>query len=91
MDTTAISQKVKEIISNVANIPVDEIGDEDAFVDDLQLDSLSLLEIGVDVDYEWKLGVPEERLQKLRTVKETVDLVLAESGKSAEKNAAQAA
>ena len=84
MDTTAISQKVKEIISNVANIPVDEIGDEDAFVDDLQLDSLSLLEIGVDVDYE-------ERLQKLRTVKETVDLVLAESGKSAEKNAAQAA
>lgn len=74
-DVDEIRAKVKEIISNVTNIPVAEIADDASFLDDLQLDSLSLLEIGVDVDYEWKLGVPEERLQQLRTVGESVALV----------------
>ena len=76
MEVTEIRKKVKEIIANVSGIAQGEIGDEASFVDDLQLDSLSLLEIGVDVDYEFKLGVPEERLQELRTVAETVDLIL---------------
>ena len=76
MDVVEIRAKIKEIISNVANIDPAEIGDKASFIDDLQLDSLSLLEIGVDVDYEFKLGVPEEKLQELRTVQDTVHLVL---------------
>ncbi len=75
MNVEEIRTKIKEIISNVTNIDVEEIGDEASFVDDLQLDSLSLLEIGVDVDYEFKLGVPEERLGELRTVQDSVALV----------------
>ena len=75
MDVEQIRGKVKEVISNVTNIDPEEIGDTASFVDDLQLDSLSLLEIGVDVDYEFKLGVPEERLGELRTVQDAVELV----------------
>lgn len=76
MDTNDIRVKVKEIISNVTNIDVEDIADDASFVEDLQLDSLSLLEIGVDVDYEYKLGVPEEELGRLRTVADAVDLVM---------------
>lgn len=72
--------KIKEIISNVTGIAPEELADDAAFVDDLNLDSLSLLEIGVDVDYEFKLGVPEERLQRLRTVQDAVDLVFERCG-----------
>ncbi|MEM9290728.1 MAG: acyl carrier protein [Acidobacteriota bacterium] len=72
--------KIKEIISNVTSIPPEEIADGASFRADLDLDSLSLLEIGVDVDYEFKLGLPEERLQQLQDVQETVDLVLAHHG-----------
>ncbi len=75
MDVEQIRGKIKDVISNVTNIDPTEIGDRASFVEDLQLDSLSLLEIGVDVDYEFKLGVPEERLGELRTVQDTVDLV----------------
>ncbi len=71
-----IREKVKRIVSNVTNIPVAEIVDGASYVEDLNLDSLSLLEIGVDVDYEFKLGVPEERMQEIRTVQEAVDLVV---------------
>lgn len=76
MDSKEVREKIKEIISNVTSIDPSQIADNASFVDDLQLDSLSLLEIGVDVDYEFKLGVPEERLQELRTVQDSVDLVL---------------
>lgn len=76
MDVAEVRSKVKQIISNVTNIPPTQIADDAAFVEDLNLDSLSLLEIGVDVDFEFKLGVPEERLQQLRTVQDSVDLVM---------------
>ncbi len=76
MSFTEIQSKVKEIISNVTNIEPEEIADDASFVDDLQLDSLSLLEIGVDIDYEYKLGVPEEELSRLTTVTDAVNLVM---------------
>ncbi len=75
MDVEVIRTKIKEIISNVTSIAPEEIGDNASFIDDLQLDSLSLLEIGVDVDYEFKLGVPEERLGEMRTIGDAVNLV----------------
>ncbi len=76
MNVEEIRTKIKKIISNVTSIEPEEIADQASFVDDLQLDSLSLLEIGVDVDYEFKLGVPEERLGELRTVQDAVDLAV---------------
>ncbi len=76
MDSKEVREKIKEIISNVTSIDPSEISDNASFVEDLQLDSLSLLEIGVDMDYEFKLGVPEERLQELRTIQDSVALVL---------------
>ncbi|MEO1366105.1 MAG: acyl carrier protein [Acidobacteriota bacterium] len=76
MNTADIREKIKEIIANVTNLDPATIADKAHFIDDLQLDSLSLMEIGVDVDYEFKLGVPEERLQDLRTVEDSVQLVL---------------
>jgi len=76
MEAAEVRAKVKEIISNVTNIPVEEIGDRDSYREDLNLDSLSLLEIGVDVDYEFKLGLPEEEMQGIETVQDAVDLVI---------------
>lgn len=75
MNREQITQRIKEIIADVAELDAAGIADGASFVEDLGLDSLALLEIGVDVDYEFKLGVSEERLGQLRSVAETVDLV----------------
>ena len=75
MSTDNITLKVKGIIADVADLDVEEIADDARFIEDLELDSLALLEIGVDVDYEFRLGVSEERLSKLRSIPETVSLV----------------
>ena len=75
MDVAEMKMKIKEIISNITNIDPEEIGDTDSFTKDLDLDSLSLLEIGVDVDYEFQLGLPEERMRGIDSVNQTVELV----------------
>ena len=49
-----------------AAFPAEDIADNASYADDLGLDSLTLLEIGVDMDYEFKLGLPEERLQHIQ-------------------------
>jgi len=75
MEVQEIRTKIKEIIADVANLDAEEIGDQATFVEDLSLDSLSLLEVGVDIDYLFKLGVSDERLKELRSVQDAVELV----------------
>jgi acyl carrier protein len=75
MDVAQMKEKIKEIIANVTSIDPAEIGDATSFTKELGLDSLSLLEIGVDVDYEFKLELPEERMRGLDSVDETLALV----------------
>ncbi|HUF79064.1 MAG TPA: acyl carrier protein [Thermoanaerobaculia bacterium] len=70
-----IKERIKSIIANVTNIDPAEIGDATSFTVELGLDSLSLLEIGVDVDYEFKLELPEERMRGLDSVDQTLALV----------------
>lgn len=76
MDTSQVKTKIKEIISTVSSIPVEDIADDATYADDLGLDSLTLLEIGVDMDYEFKLGLPEEQLQHIRSVQDACDVVM---------------
>jgi acyl carrier protein len=70
-----IRRRIKEIIGNVAGLDPKRIGDEDHFRDDLSLDSLSLLEIGVDVDLAFQLGLPDERYKVIESLPAMVALV----------------
>lgn len=76
MEPIQVKAKIKEIISTVSSIPVEDIADNASYTDDLGLDSLTLLEIGVDMDYEFKLGLPEERLQHILSVQDAFDVVM---------------
>jgi acyl carrier protein len=77
MEASEVLGKIKEIIAHVGNLKLAQIDDGADLRDDLNLDSLSLLEIGVDIDYAFQLGIPdlETRLAKLRTLPEVVELV----------------
>ena len=81
-DATEIRARVKQIIANVAGLDPARIGDEAKLRDELKLDSLSLLEIGVDVDLAFKLELPDEQYKEIDSIPDMVALVqsrLAES------------
>jgi acyl carrier protein len=67
--------KIKQIIGNIAGLDPQRIGDGDSLRDDLKLDSLSLLEIGVDVDLAFKLNLPDERYKEIQTLPQMAALV----------------
>jgi len=77
MDVIEIKSRIKRVIANITNVPAEDIADDASFTKDLDLDSLSLLEIGVDVDYEFQLGLPEDAMRGLDSVNQTTDLVVA--------------
>lgn len=75
MSPQEIRDRVKSIIGNVAGLDPKGIGDADHFRDDLNLDSLSLLEIGVDVDMAFQLGLPDERYKEIDSMPAMVELI----------------
>jgi len=75
MEAPEIRTKIKQIIGQVAGLDPAKIGDHATLRDELNLDSLSLLEIGVDVDYAFKLGLPDERYREVQSLDDMVELV----------------
>ena len=75
MNSDDIRGKIKQIIGNVAGMDPGRIQDGDHLRKDLNLDSLSLLEIGVDVDLAFQLGLPDERYKQIDSLPGMVDLV----------------
>lgn len=75
MNPEEIRDRIKQIIGNVAGMDPSRIKDGDHFRNDLNLDSLSLLEIGVDVDMAFQLGLPDERYKEIESLPGMVELV----------------
>jgi acyl carrier protein len=75
MQAEEIRRRIKKIVAEVANLSLADIPDNASYVDDLQLDSLSALEIVVGVDYEFQYKFPEEEANAVRTIEDTVQLV----------------
>ncbi|MFT3661880.1 MAG: meromycolate extension acyl carrier protein AcpM [Gordonia sp. (in: high G+C Gram-positive bacteria)] len=63
---------IAEIIEEVTGIEPSEVTMEKSFVDDLDIDSLSMVEIAVQVEDKYGVKVPDEDLAGLRTVGDTV-------------------
>lgn len=74
-ETEGIRSRIKQIIANVAGLDAGRIADESTFVDDLKLDSLSMLEIGVDVDMAFQLQLPDEAFKEIGSLPAMVALV----------------
>lgn len=77
MNRNDITDQIRSIVARIGNIEPSRITEDASFRADLGLDSLSLLEAGVDVDYAFKLGIPEldELLRDVDNLGSMVDLV----------------
>jgi acyl carrier protein len=75
MNDQEVSTKIKQIISNIAGLDPQRIPDHSSLRDDLKLDSLSLLEIGVDVDLAFQLNLPDEKYKEIASLPQMVALV----------------
>lgn len=63
---------IAEIIEEVTGIEPSEVTVEKSFVDDLDIDSLSMVEIAVQTEDKYGVKIPDEDLAGLRTVGDVV-------------------
>lgn len=75
MESAEIRAQIKDIIGRVTGLDPARIGDDATLRDGLSIDSLSLLEIGVDVDMAFRLGLPDEHYKEIDSVPDMVELV----------------
>jgi len=75
MNIADIRASVKASVARIANLDPEEISDAASYKDDLLLDSLTILEIAVDAEYQFKVKIADELLSEIRTVDDTVMIV----------------
>ena len=61
-----------EIIEEIAGVDAAEVTPDKSFVDDLDIDSLSMVEIAVAAQDKFGVEIPDDELKNLRTVKDVV-------------------
>ena len=64
-----------EILDEVVGIPADRVTPEKTFVDDLDVDSLSMVEIAVAAQDRFGVEIPDDHLRDLTTVQDVIDYV----------------
>jgi acyl carrier protein len=75
MEIQDIRDTIKQAISKVTGIDAGTISDSASYEGDLGLDSLSILEIAVSVESQFKIQASDEDLSAMRTIEDTVNMV----------------
>ena len=64
-----------EIVEEIAGVPAAEVTPGKSFVDDLDIDSLSMVEIAVAAQDKFGVEIPDDKLKDLKTVQDVIDYV----------------
>jgi len=66
-----------EIVNEVAGIPAESVQMEKSFVDDLDVDSLSMVEVVMACEDKFGVTIPDTEVKNLNTVADAVNYISA--------------
>ncbi len=70
-----IAEKVKEIVSQQLDVDQAEIKEDDSFIDNLQADSLAIVELVLAFEEQFEIDIDDEDTEKIKTVQDAVDYI----------------
>lgn len=65
------------IVNEVAGVPVEDVQLDKSFVDDLDIDSLSMVEVVMAAEDKWGVKIPDSEVKNLKTVGDAVTFIAA--------------
>lgn len=77
MERDEVLTSLREVAVEVLSVEPDQVVEEARFKEDLDADSLDLVELVMGLEERFDISVPEEDLENVGTVGQAVDLVLA--------------
>ncbi|MFL6163209.1 MAG: acyl carrier protein [Jatrophihabitantaceae bacterium] len=66
-----------EILNEVADVAPGDVTVDKSFTDDLDVDSLSMVEVAMAAEEKFGVKIPDEELPKLKTVGDAVNYISA--------------
>jgi len=72
---SSIEERVKKIVVEQLGVKDEEVTDAASFVDDLGADSLDTVELVMALEEEFECEIPDEKAEKITTVKQAIDYV----------------
>ena len=79
-DQQEILSGLAEIVNEVAGVPADSVQMDKAFTDDLDIDSLSMVEVVVAAEEKFGVKIPDDEVQNLKTVGDAVSYIVKNQG-----------
>ena len=73
--TEEIRAQLAELVNDVAGVPVEDVQLDKSFVDDLDVDSLAMVEIIVGCEDKFGVTIPDEESKNLKTVGDAVSYI----------------
>ncbi len=70
-----VLERVKEVLTEQLGVDEGEITEEASFQEDLEADSLDLVELIMELEEQFGMEIPDEEAEKITTVEEAVDYV----------------
>ena len=75
----AVLAGIKEIVVEVAGIDAGKISMDKKFTEDLDVDSLSMVEVVVAAEEKFGVKIPDDEVTKMATVGDAVNYIVAHS------------
>lgn len=72
MATEEIRSGLADILEEVAGVKPDDVTPEKSFVDDLDVDSLSMVEVALAAEEKFGVKIPDDELSNLKTVGDAI-------------------
>jgi acyl carrier protein len=82
MERQEVEERVRKVLAEQLARDVDEVTMEARFEEDLDADSLDLVEAVLALEEELGVNIPEEEMEGVKTVGQAVDLVISKQGGS---------
>lgn len=72
MSTEEIRATLADIVNEVAGVDAEDVQLDKSFVDDLDVDSLSMVEVVVEAEEKFGVTIPDDEVKNLKTVGDAV-------------------
>jgi acyl carrier protein len=83
MEMNELQTKVCTILADNLSVPVEQVTPQSRFQEDLDADSLDLVEAVLALEEEFNVTIPEEEMEGVRTVGQAIKLVADKLGVAA--------
>ena len=80
MERTEIQSKFNELLVSELGLDAEKINPSARFEEDLEVDSLGVVELLMALEDEFDVTIPDEEAENLTTVGEAIELVAAKLG-----------